>query len=310
MRTRRLAAAAAVATGLAVLSAQGCGGGTAPTAPSALQPQPVLPLPAPLPIVPDAVVAAAGDVGMCGRAEAAATARLLDDHPGTILALGDLAYPAGSDRDFANCYDPHWGRHRSRTRPAPGNHDYQTAAGAFYYAYFGEHAGPAGRGYYSYREGAWLLISLNSNVPAGPDSAQAAWLRQTLAEDQAPCTLAYWHHPVFSSGPNGNSSEMRHLWSVLQAAGAEVVLAAHDHLYERFAPQDADGRSDRKGLRQFTVGTGGAYLYEVKTVRPNSELRLTAHGVLKLTLKADGYDWQFIGVPGSPGSDFGSDACH
>jgi hypothetical protein len=295
---------------MAVIAANGCGGASAPTAPSAPQPQLVLPLPAP-PLVPDAVVVGAGDVAMCGRPEAEATAQLLDGILGTVVAPGDLAYPAGSDRDFAACYEPTWGRHKHRTRPAPGNHDYQTSNGAPYYAYFGENAGPAGRGYYSYREGAWLVISLNSNVPAGPDSAQAAWLRQTLAADPTPCTLAYWHHPVFSSGPSGNNAMMRHLWSVLQEAGADIVLSAHDHLYERFGPQDADGRFDpQRGLRQFTIGTGGAYLYEVKSLKPNSELRVSAHGVLKLTLKADSYDWQFVPVAGASMGYFGSDQCH
>lgn len=248
---------------------------------------------------------------MCGRPEPLATAGLLDGIPGTVIAPGDLAYPAGSERDFATCYEPSWGRHKSRTRPAPGNHDYQTNAGAPYYAYFGQNAGPAGRGYYSYREGAWLVISLNSNIPADASSAQIAWLRQTLQSDSSSCTLAYWHHPVFSSGPNGSSSAMRHVWHTLHEAGADVVLVAHDHLYERFAPQDANGRSDpARGLRQFTVGTGGAHLYEAKTVLPNSELRLSAHGVLRLTLRADSYDWQFVPVPGTSASDFGTGQCH
>jgi hypothetical protein len=257
------------------------------------------------------VLLAAGDVGMCGIPEVAMTATLLDSMPGTIVALGDLAYPSGSANDFATCYDPTWGRVRQRTRPAPGNHDYETQLGAPYYAYFGENAGPVGRGYYSYHAGTWLVLSLNSNIPASSDSAQAAWVRATLASNPTACTLAYWHYPVFSSGPNGNNGAMRDIWRILQQGGADVVLTAHDHLYERFAPQDAGGRSDpRRGLRQFVVGTGGGHLYSPKAIRPNSEVISSTFGVLKLTLKAESYEWQFVAIPGKPFTDFGTAACH
>jgi hypothetical protein len=248
---------------------------------------------------------------MCGRPEAEATAKLLDGIPGTVLAAGDNAYDAGSAQDYAACYEPTWGRHRLRTRPAPGNHDYQTPQAGGYYAYFGENAGPPGVGYYSYREGSWLVLSLNSNVHADAGSAQAAWVRETLAANPVPCTLAYWHHPVFSSGRNGSISTMRDVWRILYEAGADVIVAAHDHLYERFAAQDADGRLDpHRGLRQFIVGTGGAFLYEVRSVLPNSEIQGIQHGVLKLTLKAESYDWQFVPIAGGVFSDFGSGQCH
>ena len=188
---------------------------------------------------------------------------------------------------------------KQRTRPAPGNHDYETQQGAPYYAYFGENAGPSGRGYYSYHAGAWLVLSLNSNIPATADSPQAAWVRATLASNPTPCTLAYWHHPLFSSGPNGNHAVMRDIWRILQEAGADVVLSGHDHLYERFAPQDAIGRSDpRRGLREFVVGTGGAHLYAPRVRQPNSEVIASIHGVLKLTLKPTSYEWQFVPIPG------------
>lgn len=217
---------------------------------------------------------------------------------------------SGTPAEFATCYEPTWGRHRHRTRPSPGNHDYQTPGAAGYFGYYGPNAGPAGLGYYSYREGAWLVLSLNSQVPAGAGSAQAAWLRETLAANPTRCTLAYWHHPVFSSGPNGNSGVMRDIWRILQEAGADVVIASHDHLYERFAPQDADGRYDgERGLRQFTVGTGGAQIYEVKALKANSEVRGRVHGVLKLTLKAASYGWVFVPIADQSFVDSGTEQC-
>jgi acid phosphatase type 7 len=262
-------------------------------------------------IPPDAVLVGAGDVAMCGVPEVEMTAKLLESIPGTVMALGDLAYPAGSAHDFATCYEPTWGRVKERTRPAPGNHDYETQQGAPYYAYFGENAGPSGLGYYSYRAGAWLVLSLNSNIPAAADSPQAAWVRATLASNPTSCTLAYWHHPLFSSGPNGDNAVMRDIWSILQQAGADVVISAHDHLYERFAPQDVSGRADpRQGLREFVVGTGGAHLYSPKAIRPNSEVISSTFGVLKLTLKPKSYEWQFVAIPGKPFTDFGTAECH
>jgi 3',5'-cyclic AMP phosphodiesterase CpdA len=292
-----------------------CGGGdgpVGPTPPAAEPPATPAPsLPAPPLVVPDAVLVGAGDVAMCGVPEVEKTAKLLEGIPGTVMALGDLAYPAGSANDFATCYEPTWGRIKDRTRPAPGNHDYETQQGAPYYAYFGENAGPSGRGYYSYRLGAWLILSLNSNIPAAAESAQAAWVRATLAANPASCTLAYWHHPLFSSGPNGDTAVMREIWNILQQAGADVVLAGHDHLYERFAPQDAAGRADpRRGIREFVVGTGGAHLYSPKAIRPNSEVISSTFGVLKLTLKAKSYEWQFVAIPGRPFTDFGTAECH
>lgn len=287
-----------------------CGRADSPTAPTAApSPQPAAPIPPPT-AVPDAVLVGAGDIAMCGRPEAEETARLLDGIPGTVFTAGDNAYMAGTPAEFAACYEPTWGRHRHRTRPSPGNHDYQTPGAAGYFGYFGPNAGPSGVGYYSYREGAWLVLSLNSQIPAGEGSPQAAWLRQTLAANPTTCTLAYWHYPVFSSGPNGSIGAMRDIWRILLEAGADVVISSHDHLYERFAPQDADGRYDSQhGLRQFTVGTGGAHLYEVKTLRANSEVRGRVHGVLKLTLKAASYDWEFVPIAGRSFVDAGTEHC-
>jgi Calcineurin-like phosphoesterase len=301
--------------GFVALLALGCGANDGPLRPTPLaadQPgSPGSPLPAPPLNVPDAVLVGAGDVAVCGVPEAEMTARLLEGIPGTVMALGDLAYPAGSASDFAACYEPTWGRVKDRTRPAPGNHDYETQQAAPYYAYFGENAGPSGLGYYSYRAGAWLILSLNSNIPAGADSPQAAWVRATLASNPVPCTLAYWHHPLFSSGPNGNNAVMRDIWTILQQAGADVVVSAHDHLYERFAPQDAGGRADlRRGLREFVAGTGGAHLYGAKAIKPNSEVISSTYGVLKLTLKPQSYEWQFVPIPGKSFADFGTAECH
>ena len=295
--------------------AAGCGDNsplrpTPPAQPPSTLESPSPPAPAPV-IVPDAVLVGAGDVGLCGVPEVEATARLLESVPGTVMALGDLAYPSGSSHDYAACYDPTWGRVKARTRPAPGNHDYETQQAAPYFSYFGDNAGPSGLGYYSYRAGAWLVLSLNSNIPASADSPQAMWVRETLASNPSSCTLAYWHHPLFSSGPNGDNAVMRDIWRILQDGGADVVITAHDHIYERFAPQDATGHVDRAhGLREFVAGTGGGHLYSPKAIKPNSEVIGDAHGVLKLTLKAGSYDWQFVPIAGKSFTDFGSAGCH
>jgi hypothetical protein len=266
----------------------------------------------PLPIGaagPAATFVGAGDIGSCGESGAEATARLLDTIGGTVFALGDNAYPDGTADDYRNCYDPAWGRHRGRTRPVAGNHEYHTPGAAPYFDYFGVSAGPHGLGYYSFDVGTWHVVALNSNVPADSRSTQAAWLRADLTAHPAACTLAYWHHPLFSSGGYGDSGQVRDLWKILHAAGADIVLAGHEHFYERFAPQDANGNADATGgIRQFIVGTGGAPLRDRVTVRGNSEALLKAHGVLKLTLRGGGYDWDFVSVAG-PG-DTGTGECH
>jgi hypothetical protein len=309
-RTWRSAAAASVVAGLVAF---GCGDDARPTAPTpppvaAVPPQNPPPSP---PVEPDAVLVGAGDIAMCGSPGVEATAALLDNIPGTVFTAGDNAYPNGSLSDFGACYESTWGRQKHRTRPAPGNHEYYTPGATDYYQYYGSNAGPAGRGYYSYREGAWLVVSLNSNVASGSGSPQAEWLKATLAENATPCTLAYWHHPLFTSGPNGLNPYMRELWRILHEAGAEIVIAAHDHLYERFAPQDADGRYDAsRGIRGFTVGTGGAHIYDVRSLQPNSEVIGREFGVMKFRLKANSYDWQFIPVAGGRFSDAGSGECH
>lgn len=218
MRFLPRGAAGALLAALAMASA--CGYSTpSPTAPATVGSSP-------------AVLVGAGDIGQCGSPGPAATAALLDNIPGTVFTAGDNAYMDGSRQNFEECYHPFWGRHRSRTRPVPGNHDYETPGAAGYFEYFGANAGPVGRGYYSYQIGGWLVVALNSEVPASEGSAQLSWLRDTLsASRDVRCTLAYWHYPVFSSGPNGDSAVMRDAWRTLQEFNAEIIVTGHDHLY-------------------------------------------------------------------------------
>jgi PKD repeat protein len=255
----------------------------------------------------------AGDIAVCGSSGHPATANLLDGIPGQVFTAGDNAYDNGSTADYANCYDPTWGRHKARTRPSPGNHEYNTPGAADYFTYYGAAAGPSGLGYYSYDLGAWHIISLNSNITMSAGSAQEQWLRADLAAHPAQCTLAYWHHPLFNSGStNGNRPAVQPLWQALYDAGADVVISAHEHVYERFGPQTPAGVADPQyGIRQFTVGTGGAGLYGFGNPLPNSEVRNSVtRGVIKMTLRANGYDWQFIPIAGQTFTDQGTASCH
>jgi hypothetical protein len=302
---RWLRASAAIAVSVVALQ---CGG--SPTSPSGvplpdgLPPAPPVVLPAP---TGPQVFVGAGDIAMCD-ANSEATARLLDTIGGTVFTLGDHAYFRGTRAEFSRCYDPTWGRHRARTRPTPGNHDYETPGAAPYFEYFGANAGPAGLGYYSFDVGAWHVVSLNSNVAADAGSAQAAWLQSDLSASRARCTLAFWHHPLFSGGPSGASPQLRHVWRLLYETGAELVLNGHEHYYQRFAPQDPDGRVDpTRGIRQFIVGTGGAVLYPLPGGM-NSEAAASQFGVLRLTLQPDVYQWQFVPVSGVGDSGIGT--CH
>ena len=221
-------------------------------------------------------------------------------------------YTNGTATEFASCYEPTWGRHKARTRPAPGNHDYNTSGAVPYYAYFGDNAGPAGRGYYSYDLGDWHIVSLNSEVSSSAGSAQEQWLRADLAANTKQCTLALWHKPLFSSGSHGSLSGTRALWAALYEFNAEVVVVGHDHNYERFAPQRADGVLDPlRGLREFVVGTGGTSLRSVGTPIANSEVvNSGTHGVIRFTLGPDSYTWEFVPVAGKTFTDSGSASCH
>jgi hypothetical protein len=265
----------------------------------------------------DPVLVGAGDISSCSSSGDEATAALLDSIDGTVFTLGDNVYDNGSATQFANCYDPSWGRHKFRTRPVAGNHDYATTGAAGYFGYFGAAAGQAGQGWYSYNLGAWHVIVLNSNCNAiggcGAGSAQEQWLRADLAASNAACTVAMWHHPLFSSGGvHGSNPATLALWQALYEAGADLVLTGHDHVYERFAPQTATGSLDLDfGLTEFIVGTGGASHYGFATVQPNSVARnADTFGALKLDLHLNGYDWAFVPEAGKTYSDSGTASCH
>lgn len=268
------------------------------------------------------ILVGAGDIAACDTDDDEATALLLDaifaaNPDGAAFTAGDNAYTNGTASDFANCYDPTWGRHRERTHPSPGNHDYQTRGATGYYGYFGAAAGDPTKGYYSYDLGTWHVVVINSQCSniggCRKGSAQEQWLRADLAAHPTTCTLAYWHHPRFSSGSNhGSQSFMRPIWQALYDYGADVVISAHEHLYERFAPQTPSGAADpAKGIRQFVVGTGGRSLYPFGTPIANSEARNnTTYGVLQLTLRETDYDWEFVPVAGGDFTDFGTGSCH
>lgn len=262
------------------------------------------------------VLVGAGDIASCSSSGDEATAAVLDTIGGTVFTTGDNVYDDGSAAEFANCYDPSWGRHRARTRPSPGNHDYHTAGAAGYYAYFGAAAGPPA-GYYAYDLGQWRIYALNSNCGdiggCGLGSAQYTWLSADLAANPRACVAAYWHHPRWSSGAeHGSHTFMGPIWQALYDAGAELVLTGHDHLYERLAPMNGAGNPDpARGVRAFVVGTGGRSHYSFGSILPTSEARnATTFGVLKLTLSAAGYAWQFVPVSGQSYTDAGSGTCH
>ena len=264
-----------------------------------------------------AVLVGAGDIASCTSDGDEATANLLDAIGGAVFTLGDHASQSGTPIEFAACYDPSWGRHKSRTRPTPGNHDYYTAGAFGYFDYFGNAAGDPDKGYYSYNLGAWHIIVLNSNCSkidgCGRGSPQEQWLRADLAAHPARCTLAYWHHPRFSSGHHGSEPALEAFWQALYEHGADVVLGGHDHDYERFAPQTPDGKPHpARGIRQFVVGTGGDSLRKFDNpVVPNSEVRNDdTFGVLKLTLYPTSYKWQFIPIAGQNFTDSGTGQCH
>lgn len=303
MRNRRFPALAAAL--LFALLLGRCGGSSPPgPTPGGAGPPPP---PPPGPVT----VLAAGDIGECGFG-APQTGQLLDRLDGLILALGDLAYFQGTAANFRDCYDPFWGRHLERTRPVPGNHEYESPGAFSYYDYFGTLAGPRGQGYYSFTAGAWRIIALNSGPGGGfisTGSAQMQWLRAELDNNRFACTLAYFHHPLFSSGPNGDQPQVRDAWRTLSDAGVDVVVNGHDHDYERFAPQDSDGRASASGIQQFIAGTGGAHLYAFGAPKPNSERRASVHGILALTLSPGTYQWDFKSV-GHTFSDTGTGTCH
>ncbi len=246
---------------------------------------------------------------------AAETSELLTDAGlAAVLPLGDLQYSCASPERLAASYDLSWGRVKSISRPVAGNHEYCAGDASGYFDYFGAAAGTPPTGWYSYDLGGWHFVALNSNCTrvggCHPGSLQEQWLRADLAANSMPCTLAYWHHPRWSSASAGSNPITHGLYTALYEAGADIVLTGHDHFYERFGRQDPSGALDpQAGIRQFIVGTGGKLKSPVGPTAANSEVRRSVYGVLRLTLHADSYDWAFDGIGGESLIDTGSDHC-
>lgn len=264
------------------------------------------------------VLIGAGDIAECGFWGDEATADVVEDLVGTVATFGDNAYDNGTHREFLECYHPSWGRFKDRTRPAVGNHEYGTAGADGHFDYFGAAAGEPGEGWYSYDLGPWWhVVVLNSQCPevggCGAGSPQEQWLRADLAANTDRHVVAYWHVPRWSSGRHGSSTWTQAFWQALYEYGAEVIVAAHDHDYERFAPLAPDGSIDETyGIRSFVVGTGGGYVRSFdRDPLPATEVRQgTDYGVLALTLRRDGYDWRFHPVAGDDFTDEGSGTTH
>ena len=267
------------------------------------------------------ILVGAGDIASCKEPEGArATAKLLEQIPGTIFAAGDLAYERGSTAEFQNCYGATWGEFKARTKPTLGNHEYAEPTASAYFKYWGAQAGPAGKGYYSFDLGSWHIVALNTNCyvkdlgGCAKGSPQEEWLRKDLAEHPDSCVLAYGHHALFSSGvfrSHAVHTELKDIWQDLYAAHAALVLAGHEHSYERFGPQGPDGHADPiNGIREIVVGTGGRSHDPLGFAHANSEVRNTdTYGVIKLTLSPEHYTWQFIPEAGKTFTDSGSGVC-
>ena len=268
---------------------------------------PVIPTDTSTPPVAPVVFVGAGDIASCDSDNDELTAQLLDSIEGTVFTTGDNTYNDGAYNQFIECYDPTWGRHKDRTKPVPGNHDYQTEGAEGYFRYFDNISS-----YYAYDLGSWRIYALNSEIDDSAESAQVAWLQADLTANPRRCVLAYWHAPRWSSGAvHGSDRTVRFLWRTFHEAGAELVVNGHEHNYERFAPMNAMGEADPLGLREIVVGTGGKGHYEFSTPLPASEVRDdTTYGVLKLTLYPTAYDWEFIPVAGATFTDSGSTDCH
>jgi acid phosphatase type 7 len=265
----------------------------------------------------------AGDIAGCGAALAGAeaTAELIEKIPGEVFASGDLAYEHGNAAEFHDCYGKTWGRFKDRTHPTLGNHEYGTPGAADYFKYWGDRAGPVGKGYYSFDLGVWHIIALNSNCDApglggcGAGSPEETWLKKDLSEHAGSCIIAYGHHALFSSGmyrKHAVHPELKQIVQDLYAAHADLLLVGHEHSYERFAPQDPDGKVDPEhGVREIVVGTGGRSHDPLGFAMDNSEVRnMDTFGVLKVTLMPHGYTWEFVPVEGQTFTDSGSGVCH
>jgi len=310
-----------------------CGGGGSPTSPApvttvdpntpvpgnppvSVTPDPEPAVPTTPPVIPppgssSTFVNVLGDTGWCGSPALAPLARLFERFDGDILLAGDLAYPSGTMEEFKQCFEPSFGKFKSRLRATPGNHDYVASVSAdSYFSYFGDRSGPNRLGYYSFRAAEWTVMMLNSNVPINKTSAQYAFVRTTMQQAPTRCTMAVLHHPFDSSGINGPTPSLRDIWELMYNLGGDVVIAGHDHLYERHAPVNTDQRpDDAKGIRQFTVGTGGAPLYNQVRHALNSEYFAATFGMLRLKLDPALYEWQFMDMNGNV-IDRGLNICH
>lgn len=266
----------------------------------------------------DPVLVGAGDIASClDLSGAVATAKLLDSIPGLVFTAGDNAYESGSAEEFRNCYEPTWGRHKDRTHPSVGNHEFHSNGATPYFGYFGANAGDPTQGYYSYELGTWHIIVLNSEcLEVGgcqQGSREEKWLISDLKAHPSRCILAYWHKPLFSSGAkHGNDPDMKPFWIDLHKYSATVVINGHDHDYERFAPQDPDGKPDSsRGIREFVAGTGGRNHRPFADPLPTTEVRnADTFGVLKMTLHPGAYEWEFIPEAGKTFHDSGTGSCH
>jgi acid phosphatase type 7 len=267
--------------------------------------------PAPPPSGGDPVVAVAGDIAGDGSGDSATAAVLDGLSPTAVLTAGDNAYPDGTLSEYNAYYEPTWGRFKLKTYPSPGNHEYHTSGASGYFSYFGSRAGPSGKGFYSYNLGAWHLISLNSEVARGATSEQVTWLKNDLASTSARCVMAYWHKPRFTAGNYSDDSSFQPFWDALYAANADVVINGHDHNYQRYVPMTPTGaRDDARGIREFVVGTGGRSHYGLRADSRREAADSSSYGVLKLTLRASGYDWQFLPEAGRTYTDSGTGTCH
>lgn len=269
----------------------------------------------------DPLVAAAGDIACepgghvtARTCQQKATSDLLLKKPlAAVLTLGDEQYVQGRLKNFRSQYGPTWGRELAITHPAPGNHEYQSGGDGFY-QYFGAAAGNPHRPYYSFDVGAWHIIALDSECSyaggCGKGSPQERWLASDLHAHTNRCTLAFWHKPRFSSGGHGNNVVVKPFWNDLYKAGVDIVLNGHDHDYERFSPQNSQGKADSKGITEFVVGTGGKSLRPLHTPKPNSAAGSSTFGVLELRLHSASYDWRFVPIAGSTYTDSGTATCH
>jgi hypothetical protein len=289
------------------------------TAPSAEQSS----SPTPSPVV-DPVLLAAGDIAYCSRETDEITAAILAQYPdATVQTLGDNAYNSGTARQFG-CFDDSWGIALDRMYPALGGHDYMTEGASGYFDYFKERLAPfaptgndPAQGWYAYDLGEWRIIVLNSICQhiggCETGSPQVTWLTSEIETHRARCSLAVIHNPRFSSGRKGNEPEVEPLWDVLHAGGVEIVLSGDNHAYERLAPMTPTGKKDPAGIRQFVAGTGGGrpYLFSEGEIHRNSEARIeSTFGLLKLTLTAEAYAWEFLPEAGMTETDSGREACH